>query len=82
MAVQTQQLSADVCSYQSIMIQEMNEKNPDTKEAPYDQLFESYISMTTDYVYKAAFATVMFFMCWPWAALFWPPYYFMRRASQ
>lgn len=83
MAVQTQKLSAEACSYQPIMIQEMDEtRNPDTKEASYDQLFESYISVTTDYVYKATIATIMFFTCWPWAALFWPPYYFMRRTSQ
>jgi hypothetical protein len=52
------------------------------KEPPYDPFVEWYVSVVTDYVYKATIATVVFFACCPWAALFWPPYYLTRRSSK
>jgi hypothetical protein len=65
------------------MAQEMIEiKSSHIKETPYDPFFEMFVSQVVDYVHKATLATIMFFTCWPWAALFWPPYYFMRRARQ
>lgn len=66
-----------------MMAQELIEsKDSHIVEIPNDPFFEWYISATTDFIHKATLATVMFFVSWPWVALFWPPYYFVRRASQ
>ena len=35
-----------------------------------------YTHVTADYVYRMTLASVLFFVTFPWAALWWPPYYF------
>ena len=37
-----------------------------------------YISALTDYISKMTLASVLFFITYPWAALFWPPFYLVR----
>jgi len=58
-----------------------------TQEEPKDNNpYQSYSSIMTDFVcdviYKTTLATILFFMSYPWAALFWPPYYFMKRQNE
>ena len=47
-----------------------------------NKLFQWYSSVLTDYIYKMTVATVLFFICYPWAAFFWPPYYFVKRCDK
>jgi hypothetical protein len=41
---------------------------------------EWYTQLTADYVYKLTLASVLFFVTFPWAALWWPPYYFRHHS--
>jgi hypothetical protein len=47
-----------------------------------DTYIQWYSSTLTDYIYKTTIATVLFFISCPWAAFFWPPYYFMKRLKE
>jgi hypothetical protein len=47
-----------------------------------DPFLEWYTSTLTDYIYKMTIASVLFFISYPWAALFWLPYYFTDRRKE
>ncbi len=47
-----------------------------------ETFIEWYTSTLTDYIYKMTIASVPFFISYPWAALFWPPYYFIGRRKE
>lgn len=46
-----------------------------------DLFMDFYESMVRDYIVKLTIASVFFFSCYPWAALFWPPYYYYNKRS-
>ena len=43
-----------------------------------NELLEWYTSTLTDYIFKMTLASVLFFITYPWAALFWAPFYLIR----
>lgn len=47
-----------------------------------DPFLKWYTSTLTDYIYKMTIASVLFFISYPWAAFFWPPYYFTDRRKE
>jgi len=48
----------------------------ETSKKSENWFMDLYESITTDYFAKLTVASVFFFSCYPWAALFWPPYYY------
>jgi len=61
------------------MIKEIVEAADTKSGRGMDPVIELYFSTLTDYIYKITAATVLFFISYPWAAFYWPPYYFIRR---
>ena len=47
-----------------------------------NEWLDRYLSTLTDYTFKMTLASVLFFITYPWAALFWPPYYLMTRWNE
>lgn len=61
------------------LLQEVKSKQDNTSTTQSEHLFmDSYESILCDYITKLTVATVFFFSCYPWAALFWPPYYYLN----
>jgi hypothetical protein len=52
------------------------------KKEPEIELIQWYTSTLTDWIFKMTLASVLFFTWCPWAAFFWPPYYFMKRCDK
>jgi len=44
--------------------------------------FEWYTDVAADLVFKTTLASVLFFASFPWAALWWPPFYIYYRHSK
>lgn len=65
------------------LLQEVKSKQ-DTSTRSQDLFMDLYESMIRDYITKLTVASVFFFLCNPWAALFWPPYYYHnnKRSNQ
>ena len=58
---------------EALVVDAEYEKQP--SDETYD-VVEHYESIMADYVFKMTIATVLFFATFPWAAMFWPPYYY------
>ncbi len=56
----------------TISFGDQKEKEDELKESEPDL----HVSVSTDYIYKMTIAMVLFFISYPWAAFFWPPYYY------
>ena len=56
------------------LLQEAKSKQH-TSSTTQDLFMDVYESMMRDYITKLTVASVFFFSCYPWAALFWPPFY-------
>ncbi len=65
------------------LLQEARSKQ-DISTRTQDLFMDVYESMIRDYITKFTVASVFFFSCNPWAALFWPPYYYYnnKRSKQ
>jgi hypothetical protein len=61
------------------MLQDVKSKQQDTSTVSQNSFVDLYESMICDYINKLTVATVFFFSCNPWAALFWPPYYYYNK---
>ena len=61
------------------MLQDVKSNQQDTSTLSQISFVDLYESMISDYIHKLTIATVFFFSCNPWAALFWPPYYYYNR---
>jgi hypothetical protein len=60
------------------LLQEAKSKQ-DTSTTTQDLLMDVYESMIRDSITKLTVASVFFFSCYPWAALFWPPFYYYNK---
>lgn len=81
MAVQTWRLRINIAPTYSmnepiILSDEMH------RELDHDPFLEWCTSVTIDYMHKLTFVGVLLFVSYPWVALYWPPYYLMRRWSK
>lgn len=65
------------------LLQEAKSKQH-TSTTTQDLLMDVYESMIRDSITKLTVASVFFFSCYPWAALFWPPFYYYnnKRSKQ
>lgn len=61
------------------LLQDVKSNQQDTSTLSQISFVDLYESMISDYIHKLTIATVFFFSCNPWAALFWPPYYYYNR---
>ena len=61
------------------MLQDVKSNQQDTSTLSQISFVDLYESMISDYIHKLTIATVFFFSCNPWAALFGPPYYYYNR---
>lgn len=66
------------------LLREAKSRQDSSTTRSQDLFMDLYESMVCDYLYKLTVATVFFFYCYPWAALFWPPYYYHinKRSNQ
>jgi hypothetical protein len=56
-------------------------KKSQDPSSSYQRWFtDLYERIMIDYYTKLTVGTVMFFYCYPWAALFWPPYYYHNKS--
>lgn len=62
------------------LLQEVKNKKA-TSNSLLNWFMDLYDSMIVDYYTKLTLATVVFFSSFPWAAFFWPPYYYYRGKS-
>ena len=60
------------------LLQEAKSKQG-TSTTTQDLLMDVYESMIRDSITKLTVASVFFFSCYPWAALFWPPFYYYNK---
>lgn len=60
------------------LLQEAKSKQ-DTSTTTQDLFMDVYESMMLDYITKLTVASVFFFSCYPWTALFWPPFYYYNK---
>jgi hypothetical protein len=65
------------------LLQEAKSKKH-TSTTTQDLFMDVYESMMRDYITKLTVASVFFFSCYPWAALFWSPFYYYnnKRSKQ
>jgi hypothetical protein len=63
------------------LLQDLKSKQQeeDTSIISQNPFVDLYDSMISNYIHILTVATVFFFLCNPWAALFWPPYYYYNR---
>ena len=55
-------------------------KSQDPSNSYQSWFTDLYERIMIDYYTKLTVGTVMFFYCYPWAALFWPPYYYYNKS--
>ena len=55
-------------------------KSQDPSNSYQSWFTDQYDCIMTDYYTKLTVGTVMFFYFYPWAALFWPPYYYYNKS--
>lgn len=60
------------------LLQEAKSKQ-DISTTTQDLFMDVCESMMLDYITKLTVASVFFFSCYPWAALFWPPFYYYNK---
>jgi hypothetical protein len=61
------------------LLRDVKSNQQDTSTISKNLFVDLYESMICGYINKLTLATVFFFYCNPWAALFWPPYYYYNR---
>lgn len=61
------------------LLQDVKSNQQGTSTISKNLFVDLYESMICGYINRLTLATVFFFYCNPWAALFWPPYYFDNR---
>ena len=61
------------------LLQDMKSKQQNTATTSQNLFVDFYESVISGFINKLTLATVFFFSCNPWAALFWPPYYYYNR---
>ena len=61
------------------MLQDVKSKQQHASTRSQNLFVDFYESTICDYINKLTLTTVFFFYCNPWAALFWPPYYYYNR---
>ena len=63
----------------SVSVAEKKAQEEPKDNNPFQLYTYTMNDFVCDLIYKTTVATVLFFMSYPWAALFWPPYYFTKR---
>lgn len=66
------------------LLQDVKSKQDTLTTQSQDLFMDLYGSIVRDYISKLTVASVFFFSCYPWTALFWPPYYYNnnKRSNQ
>ncbi len=74
-------LEAPEYTLERLLEEVKSKQDTSTTARSEDSFIDLYGSMVRDYISKLTVASVFLFSCNPWAALFWPPYYYNNKRS-
>lgn len=63
------------------LLREAKSRQDSSATRSQGSFMDLYESMIRDYISKLTVASVFFFSCNPWAALFWPPFYYYNSRT-